>query len=223
MSQPVQKTVIFDIIGTCFTLSAPEARLNALGAPPGTLQLWFAQSLRDAMALSLAGGYKPLKEVLSADLPRTLARQGVTAPKDEVSRVIESFAELSPRPGLGEAVRSADRSGAKLIALTNSSEQATRGLLKSAGLLEHFDVLLSVDDVCHIKPHPAAYGLAQQHADGEAWMVAAHAWDILGAAQAGLKTAYVTELEGNYPDAIFPAPDVVSANLTAAVSALLTA
>lgn len=223
MSQPVQKTVIFDIIGTCFTLSAPEARLNALGAPPGTLQLWFAQSLRDAMALSLAGGYKPLKEVLSADLPRTLARQGVTAPKDEVSRVIESFAELSPRPGLGEAVRSADRSGAKLIALTNSSEQATCGLLKSAGLLEHFDVLLSVDDVCHIKPHPAAYGLAQQHADGEAWMVAAHAWDILGAAQAGLKTAYVTELEGNYPDAIFPAPDVVAANLTAAVTALLTA
>jgi 2-haloacid dehalogenase len=65
-------TVSFDIIGTCFSLDLPRTRLVELGAPAHALQLWFAQTLRDAFALSHAGGYRPLKEVLEAELPRTL-------------------------------------------------------------------------------------------------------------------------------------------------------
>lgn len=65
-------TVAFDIIGTCFSLDKPRQRLVELGAPPHALELWFAQTLRDAFGLSPAGSYRPLKEVLEAELPRTL-------------------------------------------------------------------------------------------------------------------------------------------------------
>lgn len=60
------------MIGTCFSLNKPKQRLVELGAPAHTLQLWFAQALRDAFALSHAGGYQPLKQILEAELPRTL-------------------------------------------------------------------------------------------------------------------------------------------------------
>ena len=73
-SPPASSTIAFDIIGTCFNLSVPRRRLKELGAPDETLELWFAQTLRDAFALSHAGGYRPLKELLSAELPRTLAK-----------------------------------------------------------------------------------------------------------------------------------------------------
>ena len=71
--------VIFDIIGTCFSLDKPRQRLVELGAPPHALELWFAQTLRDAFALSHAGSYLPLKEVLEAELPRTLKVLGIEA------------------------------------------------------------------------------------------------------------------------------------------------
>jgi 2-haloacid dehalogenase len=45
-------------------------------------------------------------------------------------------------------------------------------------------------------------------------MVASHAWDIAGAALAGLRTAFVGERH-DYPD-IFPAPEVVASDLQSA-------
>ena len=77
-------TVVFDIIGTCFSLDLPRQRLVELGAPDYTVQLWFAQTLRDAFALSHAGGYRPLKEVLEAELPRTLKMIGIEASSVEL-------------------------------------------------------------------------------------------------------------------------------------------
>src|SRR4028119_40666 len=71
--------VIFDIIPTCFSLDKPRERLVELGVPPHALELWFAQTLRDAFALSHAGSYRPLKEVLEAELPRTLKVLGIEA------------------------------------------------------------------------------------------------------------------------------------------------
>jgi 2-haloacid dehalogenase len=53
-------TIAFDIIGTCFSLDKPRQKLIELGAPPYAMQLWFAQTLRDAFALSHAGHYQPL-------------------------------------------------------------------------------------------------------------------------------------------------------------------
>ena len=91
-------TVVFDIIGTCFSLDSPRTKLVELGAPAYALQLWFAQTLRDAFALSHAGGYRPLKEVLEAELPRTLKMLGVSASSTELSRVVNSFGELEPQP-----------------------------------------------------------------------------------------------------------------------------
>ncbi len=71
-------TVVFDIIGTCFSLEKPHQRLVELGAPTYALDLWFAQTLRDAFALSHAGAYRPLKQVLEAELPRTMKVQALT-------------------------------------------------------------------------------------------------------------------------------------------------
>src|SRR6266849_5789566 len=72
-------TVVFDIIGTCFSLNRVAEALTRAGAPSYSLALWFARSLRDAFALSHAGGYQPLKWVLEAQWPRTLQQLQVTA------------------------------------------------------------------------------------------------------------------------------------------------
>lgn len=213
-------TVVFDIIGTCFSLDLPRQRLVELGAPDYTVQLWFAQTLRDAFALSHAGGYRPLKEVLEAELPRTLKMIGVEASSVELSRVVTSFAELEPQPGALEAFRILVEAGWKLVALTNGSEESTRKLLDRAGALQRFGSILSCDAIQKTKPHPDVYDLPKQDADGDVWMVAVHAWDIAGAARAGLRTAFITQEEKEYLS-IYPQPELVTSDLILAASKIV--
>lgn len=192
-----------------------------MGPPPQTLELWFAQSLRDAFALSHAGGYRPLKEVLSAELPRTLAKAGVNTGSEAVANVVGAFAELEPQPGLREALVRASGAGVKLLALTNGSADSTRQLLERSGVLECFAALLSCDEVRRTKPHPEVYAIARRKAEGELWLVAAHAWDVAGALMAGLRGAYVSEQEGSYLESVYPEPDLVAATLQEAVDGIL--
>jgi len=119
-------TVVFDIIGTCFSLDKPRQRLVELGAPPHALELWFAQTLRDAFALSHAGSYLPLKEVLEAELPRTLKVLGVEADAQMRSHIVNAFSELKAQPEALEAFRLLTTAGWKLVALTNCSEDSSR-------------------------------------------------------------------------------------------------
>lgn len=213
-------TVVFDIIGTCFSLDKPRQRLVELGAPPHALQLWFAQTLRDAFALSHAGSYRPLKEVLEAELPRTLKMLGIEADEEQLERVVNAFPELEPQPLALEAFRLLTTAGWKLVALTNGSEDSTRKLLERANALEYFASIYSCDAIGKTKPHPEVYALAQQDTSGDVWMVAVHAWDIAGAACAGLRTAFITQEEKDYLG-VYPQPDVVASDLVEAANQIV--
>lgn len=215
-------TVAFDIIGTCFSLEKPRNRLVEIGAPAHAIQLWFAQTLRDAFALSLAGSYRPLKEVLEAELPRTLKMIGVEASPVELSRVVTSFAELEPQLGALESFHILAEAGWKLVALTNGSEDSTRKLLEHAGALQHFTNILSCDAIQKTKPHPEVYDLPKQDAEGDVWMVAVHAWDIVGAVKAGLRTVFINQEEKDYLS-IYPQPEVITRGLVEAANKIVEA
>jgi len=215
-----QPTAVFDIIGTCFSLDKPRQALARLGAPEPALDLWFAQSLRDSFAFSYAGGYAPLKEVLAGELARCVRQLGLRASADDLRSVLQSFAELDPRPELADSLAVLSDRNWHLLALTMGAAESTRGLLERAGVADRFDVLISCDSISVTKPNRAVYQLALERSGAETWMVAAHAWDIAGASRAGLKTAYVTSVEGSYLE-VYPKPDVVAASLVEAARAMV--
>jgi 2-haloacid dehalogenase len=216
-------TAAFDVLGTMFSLDRPRRELAGAGAPPDALELWFSQMLRDAFALSHAGGYRPMREMLEATLRRVLATLGVEAGPATVERVMAAFGELDALPGAEEACRKLAGAGWKLITLTNASAEATRRLLSRAGLESLFAEMLSCDVIEKTKPHPDVYGLAKERADGELWLIAAHGWDVMGAARAGLKTVWISNLETEYLAGVFPEPDIVVPGLVEAADRLLEA
>jgi 2-haloacid dehalogenase len=213
-------TVAFDVIGTLFTLERPRGALTELGLPEYALELWFAESLRDFFALSHAGGYAPLRDALAAALPRTLSSQNVEYDDAVIERVMATFRDLDPAEGAGAAIQALTEAGFSILALTNGSEDLTRGLLNGGGLDNYFDAVLSCDAIRTSKPHPAVYEMARQREPGELWMVAAHAWDIAGAARAGLRTVWISGKERVYP-AIFPTPDIRAPDLEGAARSII--
>ncbi len=127
--------------------------------------------------------------------------------------MVATFAELDPRPDFPEAAEYLRSRGWRLIALTNGSEQSTRALLRHAGVADSFGDVISCDSIRVTKPNPAVYRLAVEHSAGaDLWMIAAHAWDIAGASRAGMRTAFISTVEGQYLD-VYPPPDVIADGL----------
>ena len=204
-------TVVFDIIGTCFSLEKPRQHLIELGAPNYALELWFAQTLRDAFGLSHAGGYQPLKEILQSELPRTLKLLKIDLNSSQLSKIMATFSELELQPFAIEAFEVLTQADWKIVALTNGSEKSTRNLLERAGVQQYFTQVYSCDAIAITKPHPDVYKLVQNDLQ-DVWLVAAHAWDIAGARSIGMKTAFISQLEKDYLT-VYPQPQITVENL----------
>nr|WP_199734876.1 HAD family hydrolase [Cellulomonas sp. PhB143] len=89
-------------------------------------------------------------------------------------------------------------------------------LLGRAGVREHFERLLSVEDARRWKPAPEAYAYGVEACGvdaAQAMLVAVHPWDIDGAARAGLATAWIDRSGGHYPGCFTP-PDLRVASVT---------
>ena len=215
-----QRIVVFDIIGTCFSLDKLQQQLTELGAPASTVKLWFAQSLRDAFALSHAGGYQPLKEILQAELPRTLKLLEVKLNSQERSQVTEKLSQLELNQSAEAAFKLLTEAGYQIVALTNGSKSATDKLLERAGVQKYFSQVYSCDAIALTKPHQDVYKMVKTDNLDRTWLVAAHAWDIMGAIRVGMKTAFVTQLEKDYLD-VYPQPQIMAENLLEAARQII--
>lgn len=205
-------TVAFDAVGTLFSLDAPRRALRDAGAPSYATELWFAQGLRDFFALSHAGGYRPLDDVLAAELPRTFRAVGIRPDARLMEAPLASLKRLRPRPGAVEAVRALHDVGVRVLVVTNGSRKVTERLLRRARLTDAVDEVVSADDLRTSKPDRRVYETVRAHSVGVTWLVSAHAWDCMGATRAGLRSVWVSSAEREwlaaYPDPGERADDV---------------
>jgi 2-haloacid dehalogenase len=212
--------IAFDVIETLFPLEPLRRRLVEAGQPGHALELWFARILRDAFALVASGGYRPFPEIATNALASTTGH----ALSDEMTRdILAGFAELTPHPDVEPAMRRARDAGVRVVTLTNGTTRTTRTLLSRAGVDQHVEHVLSVDDVRRWKPAPEIYRHAADTCDvpvGRVALVAAHSWDTHGAHRAGLVTGWVSRLERRYA-AVFDPPDVTGDDLVSVVDGLL--
>eukprot|EP00850_Spirogloea_muscicola_P006842 SM000033S12363 [mRNA] locus=s33:451600:453748:- [translate_table: standard] len=90
---------------------------------------------------------------------------------------------------------SEQEAGFTLVALTNGTMKTVTAQLLYAGLDDCFAEVFSADDVQRLKPAPEPYQMVVEKLGvlqpSDVWMVAAHAWDLMGAQAAGLHTVFI--------------------------------
>lgn len=221
MSGGRPEAVAFDVVETLFSLEGLRGRLSAAGLPPHALEIWFASLFRDAFALEAAGTYRPFREVAESSLRVVLAAEG--ADTDRADEILAGFGELDAHPDVAPAVQALRDQHVRVFALTNGSAEVTGKLIARAGLAEAFERWISIDEVQRWKPAAAVYRHCAEVAGVQPprlALVAAHGWDIHGAAQAGLMTGYVGRRGALFPPAMKP-PTVHGATLTEVIERLL--
>lgn len=202
------KLFVFDVNETLSDLSPLGARFVEVGASAPLSTVWFASVLRDGFALSLAGGRPDFSEV-AREVARTLLSQSqLNRPVDEAARhVLAGIPELEVHADVGAGITRLAEQGQRLVTLSNGAVPIAQRLLARAGLDQHFERMLSVDDAEAWKPDPRAYAYAGRVCGvqpAEMVLVAVHPWDIHGAARAGLETAWVDRSGAHYPSVFEP-------------------
>jgi 2-haloacid dehalogenase len=162
-----------------------------------------------AMINALGGRTAPFRALLGAALRHQLERAG--RDPAEAEGALARLPSMPAFPEADEALETLREGGFSVAVLTQSPVEAATTVLDNAGL--RMDSVLSARPY---KPDPRAYEPARG-----AWFVAAHWWDIAGAAGAGLRTAWVSRDDRAYPDAV-PPPEVRAPDLLAAARAIVT-
>lgn len=211
--------VVLDVNETLFALDALDPVFEQLGLA-GQRDLWFARTLRTGFALTCSGEYRTFPEVAQHAL-RSLAPDRI-GPSDQ-DALMAAFASLDPHPDVAPALRALRDAEVRVVTLSVGSAANVERLFDRAGLADLIDLHLSCESVQRWKPASEPYLHACEVLDAhpsDAWMVAAHSWDIGGAAAVGMRTAWISRLEGEF-DVSFGAPEVRGADLEDVVRHLL--
>jgi 2-haloacid dehalogenase len=213
--QRMPRIIVFDVNETLLDVDALRPHFVRAFGDQLVLREWFSTVLLYSEVASLAGPYSDFGAIGAAALDMTANSRGVSLSPEDRTRILSGMRTLPAHPDAREGLRRLKNAGFRTVTLTNSAAAAVEQQLGNAGLSEFFERSFSVDAVRRFKPAPEPYRyVARELAvdPGALRMVAAHAWDIVGAMQAGWAAAFVAR-PGKVLYPLAPAPDIVAPDL----------
>ena len=209
--------MVFDVNETLSDMSPMGQRFEDVGAPAHLAKTWFAGLLRDGFALTAVDASEPFARLAAEALRVSLHGLSLDrGAEDAVEHIMAGFAGLGVHADVPDGIGALRALGIRLVTLSNGAASVAAELFDRAGIRDHFEALLSVEQAGAWKPAAAAYAYALEQCavdPMDAMLVAVHPWDIDGAARAGLATAWIDRTGGPYPG-YFRAPDVRVGSLT---------
>jgi 2-haloacid dehalogenase len=217
------RAVVFDVIETTFSLEALRPHFTGAGLSGQALEWWFATTLRDGFALASTGKGASFAELANGAFAEVADKEGAQPNPEQTADLLRALSDLDPYPDTQPALDKLADARVPAIALSNGSASTVAALFERAGLARHVSLFVSVEENGSFKPRQEAYHLvaSKSGVEPEALaLVAAHPWDLHGAAAAGLVTAWVNRSGRAFP-ATFTFPHVQGPDLVAAVERLL--
>lgn len=207
--------LVLDINETLLDLSALDPLFEELFGDPAARRDWFARVLMSALTLTATGAYRRFDAVGASALAVTGRDFGRQPDDDDRARIGAAMRALPPHPEVPAALATLREAGHRLVALSNSPPDVLADQLDHAGLRDQFHAVLSVDAAGALKPDPVVYRHAAATLGETAeslMMIAAHGWDLAGAASVGMGTAFVAR-PGQYPDPSFATPGITGSDM----------
>lgn len=217
------RVCVFDVNETLLDLGALDPHFERVFGEASARQAWFGQFLALWLTEMLTGEYTNFGTIGGGALEMVAERQGVDLSDEDKQRILGDMQELPPHPEVEDALGRLRDAGIRLAALTNSTQQVADAQIDNSGLRDYFEQVLSADTVQRLKPAPEPYRMAAESLGvevGQVRLVAAHAWDVVGAMRAGCAAAFVAR-PGMVLNPLAARPDVVGADLREVAAQIL--
>jgi 2-haloacid dehalogenase len=209
------RVCVFDVNETLLDLGALDPHFERVFGDASARQAWFGQFLALWLTEMLTGEYTNFGTIGGGALEMVAKRQGVDLSDEDKQRILGDMQELPPHPEVEDALGRLRDAGIRLAALTNSTQQVADAQIDNSGLRDYFEQVLSADTVQRLKPAPEPYRMAAESLGveiGQVRLVAAHAWDVVGAMRAGCAAAFVAR-PGMVLNPLAARPGVVGTDL----------
>lgn len=208
--------IVFDVNETLLDFGVLAPVFVRIFGESGALRVWFNHVILYSEALTLSGGYADSGTVGVAVLRMLAQASGRTVAPTDLDALRRLSAEMPTYADTPKALADLKSAGYRLVTLSNNPAAAVDAQLTQAGIRPFFDTLHSIDDgIRRYKPALESYtdlAATLGVAPSDLWLVSCHAFDTLGAAAAGYRTALVLR-PGNAPVALGRAPDIVADDL----------
>jgi 2-haloacid dehalogenase len=210
--------LVFDVNETLIDIDSMAPIFERIFGDPRVLREWFGQLVMYSMTTTLSGRYIDFPTLGQGVLRMLAGTHDVDITDDDARSLKDAMLTMPAHPDVEDGLRALRDNGFRLVTLTNSPPNPDGPTaLEHAGLAEFFEQRFSVDACRAFKPAPTVYRYVCEQlkvTPAECMMVAAHAWDTVGAQSAGFAGALITR-RGNaaLPVQGLPQPTVVANDL----------
>jgi 2-haloacid dehalogenase len=195
---PAPAAVLFDAYGTLFDVYSVGLLAEQLfpGQGERLATLWRDKQIEYTRLVTMAGEerYRPFWELTRAGLQFAAERLHLVLTPEAEQRLMNEYRHLSAFPENGEVLRALQARGVRTGILSNGDPDMLAVAVKSAGLVDLVDPVLSVHSTRRFKSDPAAYALGPTALGLPArdiLFVSSNGWDVVGATWYGYTTLWV--------------------------------
>jgi 2-haloacid dehalogenase len=206
------KAIAFDAYGTLFDVFSVTALGEELfpGKGDALAQLWRVKQLQYSTLRGLMGRHRDFWRLTEDGLVYAAKSLGLDLTPERRARLLEAYLTLTAFPDVKPGLDALKRRGLRLAILSNGAPNMLEAAVRSAGIGDLLDGILSVEEVKIFKPSPRVYHLASEHLGvrpAEVGFVSSNCWDVAGAASAGLETVWIQRRATEPPEELGFAAD----------------
>jgi 2-haloacid dehalogenase len=190
------KACVFDAYGTLFDVHAAVARhAEAIGRDAEALsRLWRIKQLEYSWVRSLMRRHADFWVCTEDGLDFALASHGLQARTDIRAALLEAYRSLDAYPETRAVLQRLRAAGLATAILSNGSPGMLAQAVRSAGLADLLDAVISIEEAGIYKPDAAAYRLAADRLGLPTPAISfqsSNAWDVAGAAAFGFRVNWI--------------------------------
>lgn len=197
------KAVLFDAYGTLFDVYSVGLLAEQLFPGHGQALgvLWRDKQIEYTRLVTTSNHgahYKPFWELTQAALRYGCKKLGLVLTPALEQQLMNQYRHLSAFPENREVLQALKAKGVTTGILSNGDPDMLAVAVKSAGLDDLLDHVISVDSTRKYKTHPDAYALGPQTLGLEAKQivfVSCNGWDALAATWYGFRTLWVNRYQ----------------------------
>ncbi len=190
------RAVLFDVYGTLLDVYSVGLRAEQMfpGAGERLARAWRDKQIDYSRLLTLSGHYRPFWQLTRDALQVSAAALGLVLDTAGGDSLMNEYRHLSAFPENRAVLLALADRGVRTGVLSNGDPDMLDVTLRSAGLIELIDPIISVHATRRYKTDPAAYALGPDALGlpaSEILFVSSNCWDAIGATWYGYTTLWV--------------------------------
>ena len=194
------KAVLFDVYGTLLDVYSVGLRAEQMfpGAGERLARAWRDKQIEYSRLVSMSGRYRPFWQLTRDALQVSAATLHLALDDAGADSLMNEYRHLSAFPENRAVLQSLAERGIRAGVLSNGDPDMLDVTLRSAGLVDLIDPILSVHATRRYKTDPAAYAIgpvALGLPASEILFVSSNCWDAIGATWYGFATLWINRAD----------------------------